>query len=159
MAEDRQDRKLLEEEIIGGLPAVTYGNKGAPIQCFLVFVKPVIIVAFLDKITQIFGAIRTPPYGAMKRWLDAREHDPASSILNKYKSWIIPFADIVDFQTSERGMIRKTSNLRIRTRDHEYRFGFVTSQKSLDADLILLLNKVGIRLDKFGFNSEKGASM
>ncbi len=77
---------------------------------FLVFlsegflaVKNIIIVAFLSKLGQIAGAIRTPDYHIMKNAWDGYRHKPTASILSKYKSFIISTQPLSAWRQEEAG--------------------------------------------------------
>lgn len=129
-------------------PSFSTGKRS--LQCMLVFTKNVIIVAFLGKWTQMVAV--STRYGPFRRWLSRQEHKPASTILNKYKSWVIPYSSITEMNTAGTGRIRKRAFLRIRTAERVYDFGFTVSRETLDEDMSQLLNKAGAKFSQAGFD-------
>ena len=144
---ESEDKRILKEEVIGVLPAVALSEKG-PLQCGLVFATNLIIVAFLGKYSQIAGAIRTPDYHIMKRGWARYEHKPTALILDKYKSYIIPYSDITRFGAAGTGRIFRKSRLYIHTTKHLYTFNFRTSLETLERDVSQLLQGTGANFSK-----------
>jgi len=157
VSEDSEWARLQGKEIVGGLSAVTFSfsAKGTPLHCMLVFTRNVMIVAFLGKRTQVLATLSTPRYGPMKKWLERQAHKPASTILTKYKSWIITYSAIMEMETTERGRIRKSSYLRILTKEKTHVFGFATDRTTLDGDITSLFNKAGLKHDKVLIKHQK----
>ena len=95
MTETDQDKRILQEEIIGVIPAVTLSENGPQFQCGLVFTTNVLIVALLADFREVWWATKTPRYYALKRDWARYEHKPTASILQSkhYKCYIIPHSN------------------------------------------------------------------
>ena len=150
MTDNNEDRRILEEEVKGVIPAIAWVNKG-PVQCGLVFTTNVIIVAFFSsKIAQFAGAIRTPDYHIMKKAWARFEHKPVGEILKnkQYKCYIIPYSSATHMQATQTGRIRKRTILRLYTPSQEYVFTCTVNEETLGKDIGELLHESGIRFSK-----------
>src|SRR2546426_399861 len=103
MTETDPDKRILQEEIMGVIPAATLSEKGPQVQCGLVFATSVLIVALLTDFREIWWATKTPRYYALKRDWARYEHKPTASILQSkhYKCYIIPHSNTTHVNATE----------------------------------------------------------
>jgi hypothetical protein len=149
MSENDESRRLLQEEIMGVIPAITF-SEGAPLHCGLVFATKVLIVAFMTRFREIWWATQTPRYYALKRDWAQYEHKPTSSILKNthYKNYIIPYSNITHVGATETGKVRKRSTLVVYTTEGTYTFKCVTNLQTVEKDVSQLLRQAGVRFSK-----------
>ena len=147
--EKNEDKRILEETVMGVIPAVAFTEKNSPIQCGLVFATNVMIVAFFkSKIANIAGALRTPDYHIMKKARAKYVNKPTASILNEYRCYIIPYSEVTHLGAAERGRIRKRCVLSVFTPQQQFTFFVNTSKRTLEPDVGLFLERVGIKYSK-----------
>jgi len=150
MTETDPDKRILQEEIMGVIPAVTLSENGPQFQCGLVFATNVLIVALLTGFREIWWATKTPRYYALKRDWARYEHKPTASILQSkhYKCYIIPHSYITHVSAIETGRIRKRTRLVLHTAERIYAFKCVTSLETVSKDVSELLRQAGVRFSK-----------
>ena len=150
MTETDPDKRILQEEIMGVIPAATLSEKGPQVQCGLVFATSVLIVALLTDFREIWWATKTPRYYALKRDWARYEHKPTASILQSkhYKCYIIPHSDTTHVNATGTGRLRKRTRLVFHTAERVYTFKCVTSLETVSKDVSELLRQSGVRFAK-----------
>ncbi len=150
MTETDPDKRILQEEIMGVIPAVTLSEKGPQFQCGLVFATNVLIVALLTGFREIWWATKTPRYYALKRDWARYERKPTASILQSkhYKCYIVPHSYITHVSAIETGRIRKRTRLVFHTAERVYAFKCVTNLETVSKDVSELLRQAGVRFSK-----------
>lgn len=150
------DRKILEETVIGVIPAVTSitfpkfpEGKGPAITCGLVFATNVVIVAFFKgKFKKYLGLVKPVDYDIMKMGWTKYENKPVASILNEYRCYLIPYSTVTHLAAVEVGRIQKSTILSIFTTQQQFAFRVNAGKTRVDGDISKLLGQVGISFSK-----------
>src|SRR5690242_3772468 len=135
-SEKNEDERILEETVMGVIPAAASTETSSSIQCGLVFATNVMIVAFFkSKIANIAGALRTPDYHIMKNAWAKYLNKPTAPILHEYRCYISPYSEITHLGATERGRIRKKCILSVFTPRQRFKFFVNTSKRTLEPDV------------------------
>jgi hypothetical protein len=157
-SEKNEDERILEETVMGLILAVASTEKSSSVQCGLVFATKVMIVAFFkSKIANIAGALRTPDYHIMKNAWAKYLNKPTASILHEYRCYIIPTRIQMLHYSLLRGNAlgsdgeRKNTErciLSVFTPRQRFNFFVNTSKRTLELDVGLFLERVGLKFSR-----------
>ena len=84
----------------------------------------------------------------MKRAWAKYVNKPTASILKEYRCYIIPYSEVTHLGAAERGRIRKRCILSVFTPQQQFTFFVNISKRTLEPDVGLFLERVGIKFSK-----------